>query len=101
MGKDRTLYFAYGTLVKEEVMRRFCPDAEFVCEGFLRGWRKSGLNIEPDERCTTKGILWNITDENRKALDGYEHYPDWYVTIPVTVETEKGNVLAFAYRYTE
>jgi gamma-glutamylcyclotransferase (GGCT)/AIG2-like uncharacterized protein YtfP len=94
-------YFAFGTLVDPSVMHRFDPKAKFLAKAVLTGYEKQGLNILEAPGRVVAGVLWEITPEGRKHLDGYEGYPKNYRTIPVTVVCVDGHQKdAFAYQLT-
>lgn len=71
----RMYYWAYGSNLCEEQMRRRCPRARKV--GPLRVndgavvFRRVA-DVEPREGSVAHGGLWLITPECERALDGYE-----------------------------
>jgi gamma-glutamylcyclotransferase (GGCT)/AIG2-like uncharacterized protein YtfP len=103
------LYFAYGSNMERHHMKRRCRSAKFVAAATLRDyeltftgtstvWGGGVADLAPAKGATVEGVLWEITEEDRTALDEYEGYPKVYVRRNVEVETRKGGkVEAFAY----
>jgi GNAT superfamily N-acetyltransferase len=75
-------YFAYGSNMWEPWLRSRCPSARRVGQASLEGWRavydKPGadgsakLNIRPDAGQVTHGVVYEIDDSDRAALDRAE-----------------------------
>ena len=76
-------YFAYGSNMNWPQMQRRCPSARFVCVGRLLGHdfgitRHSRLrncgtaNVYPAPDKEVCGIVYDITDEDLRILDGFE-----------------------------
>lgn len=69
------LYFAYGSNLNIEQMKRRCPAATplgaIVIDNFALVFR-GVADIEPRDGSLLHGGLWEITDECVKALDRYE-----------------------------
>ena len=97
------LYFAYGSNMLSRQMEQRCPGARAVATGLLRGWRflinsRGVASIVPDEAGSVRGVVWELTDEHLRALDGYEGVPDWYRRRMVEVELpERGEVACLTY----
>ncbi len=103
------LYFAYGSNMERVQLKRLCPKARFVAAAVLqdhglvfsggsRMWGGGVADIRDTPGKKVEGVVWEIAETQRKALDEYEGYPDLYVTKEVQVETTAGKVLtAFAY----
>jgi len=95
-------YFAYGSNMNPERMRK--RDVDFLKRehAILEGWRlafnkiasknpKEGFaNIVKDERCVVEGILYTIQESDIEKIDIYEGYPIHYERIKVTVKLNKG-----------
>lgn len=90
-------YFAYGSNMNWEQMRRRCPSAQFVSIARLPGYRfaiarhsrlrKCGTaNIYADGRSDVWGIVYDLTEEDLARLDTFE---DGYTRekIPVLAAT--------------
>ena len=104
------LYFAYGSNMHPGQMRKRCPGCTFVAAATLRdhrlvfsrlwaAWGGGGVaDIQPAPGSVVEGIVWDITETHRRALDEYEEYPKAYTRKDVVVETFDGRPLtAFAY----
>lgn len=75
----RKFYFAYGSNLSEDGMRRRCPDAIKVgaltltsCKLVFRG--VADVELTGDESDTCVGGLWRISESDEWALDGYEGF---------------------------
>lgn len=77
------LYFAYGSNLNLDHMRRLCPGARVVSRAVLLGhrlvfprpdslWRGGVAGLEPDEKAHVEGALYEITEADVVALDEYE-----------------------------
>ena len=104
------LYFAYGSNMHPGQMRRRCPGCTVVAAARLRdhrlafsrpwsAWGGGGVaDIQPAPASTVEGVVWDITEAHRDALDTYEEYPNAYIRKDVVVETFDSRMLtAFAY----
>jgi len=105
-----TIYFAYGSNLDTEQIRRRCPSAHGICTATLAGYRlaftgRSGLwggavaTIEPDPDCTTWGALYTLSEADSAELDRWEGAPHAYERIMVDAITNDGQVVpAVTYR---
>jgi len=103
------LYFAYASNMERVQLKRRCPKAKFVSAAVLadhglvfsgnsRMWGGGIADIRETAGKTVEGVLWEISESERKALDEYEGYPDLYLRKEVQVRTTAGKVVtAFAY----
>ena len=103
------LYFAYGSNMERVQLKRRCPKAKFVSaavlpdhelvfSGHSRMWAGAMADIRNTIGKKMEGVLWEISEAEREALDEYEGYPDLYVRKEVQVRTTAGKVVpAFAY----
>ena len=97
------LYFAYGSNMLSHQMEQRCPGAKVVAIGLLRGWRflinsRGVASIVPDETGSVRGVVWELSDEHLRALDGYEGVPDWYRRrIMTVVLPEQGEAECVTY----
>lgn len=93
-------YIAYGSNLNKVQMAYRCPRAKALGSGKLRGWSlafrgsKTGSYLTIDRKkgaCVPVGV-WEITDEDERALDRYEGCPTFYykTTLPVTYSDAQG-----------
>lgn len=103
-------YFAYGSNMD---LDRINERLKIVLKGekaVLEGWRlefnkiakrnpKEGYaNIIKDPDENIEGVLYDLSEDNIKVLDGWEGYPLHYNKIDIKVKVEKGIVVpAIAY----
>lgn len=103
------LYFAYGSNMERVQLKRLCPKAKFIAAGVLpdhelvfsgssRMWGGGIADIRNAPGKKVEGVVWEISEAERNALDEYEGYPALYVTKDVQVRLSSGKVItAFAY----
>lgn len=103
------LYFAYGSNMERVQLKRLCPKAKFVASAVLPDheltfsgnspmWGGGIADIRERSEKTVEGVVWEISEAERKVLDEYEGYPDLYLHKEVQVRTRAGKVItAFAY----
>ena len=94
------LYAAYGSNLNLMQMGWRCPSARVVGTGFITGYRlefRRYLTIVPDEKGEVPVALWELTDQDEKALDQYEGFPHFYHKEMICVETKTGAVKALVY----
>jgi len=98
-------YFAYGSNMDEDRMKK--RDVEFFAKlrGILRGWElafnkvndsKDGAgftNIMKKDSGIVEGIIYKTNEESIKKLDGREGYPDHYGKKEMSVELQNGEFL--------
>ena len=111
MESHNYLYFAYGSNLNPERMRRRIPEARIVGRATLKGWRlveRLYADIEKSRGGSVDGVLYLVTPTELHRLDAYEGYPNIYDCILVSVHAElMGNrtkryrVPAFTYAMTE
>ncbi|MGH7429776.1 MAG: gamma-glutamylcyclotransferase, partial [Candidatus Methylomirabilaceae bacterium] len=66
--------------------------------GNSRMWGGGIADIRELAGKQVEGVLWEISELERKALDEYEGYPDLYIRKDIQVRTSAGKVMtAFAY----
>lgn len=75
-------YLAYGSNLNIEQMARRCPGARPVgvteIQNYELVFRRGYLTIEPKKGAWVPVGIWEISEENEKALDRYEGYPKFY-----------------------
>ncbi|GIW65482.1 MAG: hypothetical protein KatS3mg095_0001 [Candidatus Parcubacteria bacterium] len=106
---EKKYYFAYGSNMDLEQMKRRCPNSEFVKVAKLEGYqfvydgyssiRKGAVaNIVKKEDSIVYGALFKISDEDEEKLDKYEGYPNFYDKKTVKAKDKEGNEYdAFVY----
>jgi len=75
------LYFGYGLNTNSESMARRCPAAISLGHAMLLGhkFRFAGpADVMPHPGSMVHGVLWDITPECLKSLDGLEGFPHFY-----------------------
>jgi gamma-glutamylcyclotransferase (GGCT)/AIG2-like uncharacterized protein YtfP len=104
-----TLYAAYGTNMDPARMSERCPHSPLRSTGWLEGWRLTfgGEEHGWDGALTTIVqdpfeqvfvAIYDITDEDVRALDGWESADTGlYRKAKVRVSTMNGEVVAWAY----
>ena len=103
------IYFAFGSNMNHRQMKQRCKDSsyissgvlerfKFVYDGYSTRWKGAVGNIVPSKSDSVFGALFEVTEEDLDALDGYEGYPTRYQKIEVpVVSKERGEMRAFAY----
>lgn len=96
-------YFAYGSNLLPARMRSRCPSASVVGAATLDGWSRTydkpgadgsaKLNVRPHRTDSVVGVIYEIDDSERHALDVAE--PGY---TPVTIQIEGHDVLTYTYR---
>ena len=71
------LYFAYGSNMVREQMRRRCPGARALGPAVLRDHRFAIISgghgtVQPQTGATVHGVLWQLGRDDLAALDLYE-----------------------------
>ena len=91
---EKRYYIAYGSNLNVRQMHLRCPSATVLGTANLRGWEllfkgsKTGsyLTIEPCEKGTVPVAIWEVTEQDEKALDRYEGYPSFYYKKEIRVQ---------------
>lgn len=94
-------YFAYGSNMCWEQMKKRCPNARFLTKAILNGYKfvydgysnyRGGAvaNIVEFEGGNVEGGVFEIDDDCIKNLDHYEGYPKAYQRKIVKVQGENG-----------
>ena len=89
-------YFAYGSNLLPQQMKRRCPGARSFGRAELKGWRfnitkRGTASIVPDPDGIVHGGLWKVTPAHVHTLDLYEGVPAGnYVQRTVEVTTPEG-----------
>ncbi len=89
MKEERTLYFAYGSNCNTRQMAHRCPKATDLGKVTAHGYAlefRTHASIRKEQGAQTEGVLWSITDDCEKSLDGYEGFPTLYRKEWIVVE---------------
>ena len=98
---DTFLYFAYGSNLNPEQIRRRIPEARAVGRATLRGWKlveRLYADIERSRGSRVEGVLYLVTKTELHRLDLYEGYPSVYNCVKVIVHAELMGSRAIRYR---
>jgi len=71
------LYFAYGSNMSREQMKKRCPDYRFFGNGILKGFHwiittRGYANIIKSEADEVHGVVYKISEADELSLDIYE-----------------------------
>lgn len=99
------VYFAYGSNLNLEDMKKRCPSGTVIGKGLLKDYRlvyrgkenESYLNVEKEDGENVPIGIWEIDECDLDSLDCYEGYPELYHREYTDVETEKGTVTGMIY----
>ena len=78
------LYFAYGSNLNQEQMKRRCIDSYFIKTISLKGYsltfrgKYGAADIEKKKNSKVVGAVYEISETDEKKLDIYEDYPILY-----------------------
>lgn len=97
------LYFAYGSNLDVEQMKRRCPESKVLVPGCLRGyrldftWHSSGwgggvADVVLDPQKEVWGVVYELTMRDLELLDNYEGYPKVYTRFQTSIETSERTV---------
>jgi len=97
------LYFAYGSNLDPDQMKRRCPESKFKIAGFLQGYRLdftwyspgwvggiADIVLDPQEEVW--GVVYELTIKDLELLDAYEGYPEIYTRFQTSIETSEGTL---------
>lgn len=95
------LYFAYGSNLNKEQMKKRCPNSAPLGKATLSGYalkERTYADIEPaTSEDIVYGALWKISKEDLLNLDNYEGYPSFYDKCDVTITYEGKEYEAIVY----
>jgi len=102
-------YFAYGSNLNLKQMAQRCPQSNLVGKASLQGykiaftkysssWDSGVADIIRAADSEVWGLLYEVTEDDLKRLDGYEGHPDYYLRIAIPVVNEQGDSVE-AYTY--
>jgi gamma-glutamylcyclotransferase (GGCT)/AIG2-like uncharacterized protein YtfP len=81
-----------------------CPGAVCLGPAWITDYAlvfRHFADIEPQAGTWCDGVLWEITDDNLRALDQLEGYPYHYTRFTVLVHTDRGSDIALVYQMTD
>lgn len=99
------LYFAYGSNLSTDQMKRRCPGSRVVEVGCLKnhrlaftrystGWNGGVADVVPDLIHDVWGLIHEVTTYDlEKNLDEYEGCPDFYRRAQMPIQTVSGKIL--------
>lgn len=96
-------YFAYGSNMDTSQMACRCPGAVLLKTATLEGWRfaldsQGVATVVEDSRGLVNGLLWILTNEDKKNLDRYEGVGNGcYRSSFLDVKTDNGKTDAMVY----
>ena len=81
---NKRYYIAYGSNLNIPQMRMRCPEARIIGTSVIKDYQllfkgsKTGsyLTIEKMEGASVPAAVWEVTENDEKALDRYEGYPN-------------------------
>ncbi len=102
------LYFAYGSNLSTNQMKKRCLNSKPLEIGYLKGYRlaftrySSGWNggvadIVLDSDHEVWGLIYAISIEDLHRLDDYEGYPDAYIRFQTSIKTLTGSPNIWVY----
>ena len=81
-------YIAYGSNLSVQQMAYRCPDARIIGKSVVQDWKlvfRIHATIEPAVGREVPVLIWEISEEDEKALDLYEGYPSYYYKQDMTL----------------
>lgn len=98
MGK---LYLAYGSNLNLQQMKYRCPNSKVYGRATLNGYRLAFHGNTYNAHATIlrkKGykipvLIWDVPEEDEKALDRYEGYPRYYFKEDIVATMESGEIV--------
>lgn len=100
-------YIAYGSNINLEWMKKTCPGAELLGSGYVLNAKllfrgKGHLNLVLGAGYGKVPVsIWNINEENEKALDEYEDYTSYYIKENILVLSDNGIEEGIVYVMTD
>lgn len=87
------LYFAYGSNLNKKEMKMRCPNSRPMGVLTLKDWQlmfRVYLTIEQKEGMEVPIAVWDVPEEDIKALDEYEGYPSLYRKEKMSIDGKEG-----------
>jgi len=110
MKEEKRLNVAYGSNLNQSQMAMRCSTVKLYGNGMLKGYRLLFKGQMENAYCTIEKkrggkvpvVVWEIEQEDEKALDFYEGYPRFYEKQDVKVTLEDGTtIMAMVYIMTD
>lgn len=102
---EKILYFAYGSNLNIEQMKKRCPESVGISAAVLDGWKlveRTYADIEQAAGSVVNGALYEISESDLAALDCYEGFPEYYTRLEVMAADKSGRYhKAWVYTMTE
>lgn len=92
----KKLYVAYGSNLHIVQMARRCPDARIYGSGIIKDYRLAFYNVAsilPQKGTDVPVGVWEISEEDEKALDRYEGFPHLYRKENIDVVMDNGKTV--------
>lgn len=95
------LYFAYGSNMDVAQMKERCPESRLIGKASLAGyrltfdkgspsWGGGVADIVKDGNSQVWGLIYEVSEEDLKALDRYEGHPNFYRRVEITINDAQG-----------
>ncbi|KAL0946736.1 hypothetical protein HGRIS_012915 [Hohenbuehelia grisea] len=94
-----TVYFAYGSNLWLDQMKRRCPESQLIGVAVLHDWlwiinQRGYANVIPSAGDIVYGLVFKLNERDEETLDGYEGVPSSYekrtlsvVSLPIRGQT--------------
>ncbi|KAL0066418.1 hypothetical protein AAF712_006460 [Marasmius tenuissimus] len=106
MSAKLTLYFAYGSNIWMDQMKRRCPESRFIGVAKLERWRwiistRGYANVVPSQDDYVYGFIYELNAADESTLDRYEGVPASYTKHSIPAKLTKGVDGHEKYAYTK
>ncbi len=108
------LYFAYGSFLDSETLKKHCPSARFITRAVLpnfevqfnfmsRTYSGGVTGVEPVPGKMARGVVYDVPPEEMERLDAVEAVPEglYYRQRVLVVDEEGGLLKVETYRTTD
>lgn len=96
----KRLYIAYGSNLNIAQMKRRCPTAKLVGVSEIKDYElvfRGVATIEKKKESRVPVGVWEIEENDEKALDLYEGYPRFYKKEDFNIDLDGEKIEAMAY----
>jgi len=100
---NKYFYFAYGSNMSKEQMKKRCPDAKPLGKAILKGYKfiinnRGVATVIESKDDYVEGGLYEVTNDCLESLDGYEGVSSGdYDKTKLQVEYENETIEAYIY----